>query len=197
MPPSGGPAKAGTTNKRIALFKSSEIEINRVFATFAAVSCGEELGQLNVAKAIDNFSKCLEIEPDYYHFHAFRGRAFALKVDLDWALKCFERGSELPGDLPQGRGIVVHCCAPMGRRKGAQEILNRVLKLSKRRYVSAMTLALIYIGPSRFDEAIRWIEKAYQVMAGPLVFLNVCPTYDPIRNHPRCQEMIRSMGLAR
>jgi hypothetical protein len=35
------------------------------------------------------------------------------------------------------------------------------------------------------------------VMEGPLVFINVYPTYDPIRNHPRCQEMIRSMGLAR
>lgn len=148
-------------------------------------------------EAIDHFRRCLEIEPDYYHFHTFLGRAFALKGDLDWALKCFERGSELSGGLPYVRGIVAHCYALMGRNQEAEDILKALVKLSKRRYVSSMTLALIYIGLGRFDEAIKCIEKAYQVMEGPLVFLNVYPTYDPIRNHPRCQEMIRSMGLAR
>src|SRR5262245_8084227 len=148
-------------------------------------------------EAIDHFRRCLEIEPDYYHFHTFLGRAFALKGDLDFALKCFERGRELSGDLPYVRGILAHCYALMGRKREAEEILNGLLKLSKRRYVSSMTLALIYIGLGRIDEAIRCVEKAYQVMEGPLVFINVYPTYDPIRNHPRCQEMIRSMGLAR
>src|SRR5262245_19037288 len=148
-------------------------------------------------EAIDHFRRCLEIEPDYYHFHTFLGRAFALKGDLDFALKCFERGNELSGDLPYVRGILAHCYALMGRKREAEEILNGLLKLSKRRYVSSMTLALIYIGLGRIDEAIRCVEKAYQVMEGPLVFINVYPTYDPIRNHPRCQEMIRSMGLAR
>jgi adenylate cyclase len=148
-------------------------------------------------EAIEHFRKCLEIEPDYYHFHTFLGRCFALKGDLDFALKCFERGRELSGDLPYVRGILAHCYALMGRKKEAEEILNGLLKLSKRRYVSSMTLALIYIGLGRMDEAIRCVEKAYQVMEGPLVFINVYPTYDPIRNHPRCQEMIRSMGLAR
>jgi len=148
-------------------------------------------------EAIDHFRRCLEIEPDYYHFHTFLGRAFALKGDLDWALKCFERGSELSGGLPYVRGIVAHCYALMGRNQEAEDILKALVKLSKRRYVSSMTLALIYIGLGRFDEAIKCIEKAYQVMEGPLVFLNVYPTYDPIRNHPRCQEMIRNMGLTR
>ncbi|MBM3802560.1 MAG: hypothetical protein FJW26_09675 [Acidimicrobiia bacterium] len=83
----------------------------------------------------------------------------------------------------------------MGRNREAEDILNGLLKLSKRRYISSMTLALIYIGLSRLEEAVRCVEKAYQVMEGPLVFLNVYPTYDPIRNHPRCQQMIRNMGL--
>lgn len=148
-------------------------------------------------EAIAHFRKCLEIEPDYYQFHTFLGRAFALKGDLDFALKCFERGLELSGDLPYVRGILAHCYALLGRKEEAEDILNRLLKLSKRQYVSSMTLALIYIGLNRFDEAIQCIEKAYQVMEGPLVFINVYPTYDPIRQHPRCQEMIRSMGLAR
>src|SRR5688572_3573728 len=33
-------------------------------------------------EAVDHFRKCLEIEPEYYHFHTFLGRAFALKGDL-------------------------------------------------------------------------------------------------------------------
>jgi len=148
-------------------------------------------------EAVDHFRKCLEIEPEYYHFHTFLGRAFALKGDLDLALNCFERGLELSGDLPYVRGILAHCYGLMGRKKEAESILNGLLRLSKGRYVSSMTLALIFIGLGRFDEAIRCVEKAYKVMEGPLVFLNVYPTYDPMRNHPRCQEMIRSMGLAR
>jgi TolB-like protein/Tfp pilus assembly protein PilF len=147
--------------------------------------------------AIDHYRKCLELEPDYYHFHTLLGRAFAQKGDLDQALKCFERGREFSGDLPYVRGILAHCYALMGKKQEAESLLAELLKLSKQRYVSSMTLALVYIGLGRFEEALQCIEKAYQVMEGPLVLLNVYPTYDPIRSHPRCQEMIRNMGLVK
>jgi TolB-like protein/Tfp pilus assembly protein PilF len=160
------------------------------------------LGFVRIARreydlAIDHYRKCLELEPDYYHFHTLLGRAFAQKGDLDQALKCFERGREFSGDLPYVRGILAHCYALMGRRREAESLLAELLKLSKQRYVSSMTLALIHIGLNRFDEALQCIEKAYRDMEGPLVLLNVYPTYDPIRSHPRCQEMIRNMGLVK
>lgn len=160
------------------------------------------LGFVHIARreydlAIDHYLKCLEIEPDYYHFHTLLGRAFERKGDLSQALKCFERGREFSGDLPYVRGLLAHCYALMGRRHEAESLLNSLLKLSKLRYVSPMTMALVYIGLNRIDEAVACVEKAYEVKEGPLVFLNVYPTYDPIRSHPRCQEIIRKMGLVR
>jgi hypothetical protein len=65
----------------------------------------------------------------------------------------------------------------MGRRREAENLLKGLLRLSKRRSVSSMTLALVYIGLNRIDEAVQCIENAYQVMEGPLVLsMSIRPT---------------------
>ncbi|MBM3802559.1 MAG: hypothetical protein FJW26_09670 [Acidimicrobiia bacterium] len=69
------------------------------------------LGFVRIARreydaAVDHFRKWIEIKPDYYHFHTFLGRSYALQGNLDSALRCFERGSELSGQLPYVRGIL-------------------------------------------------------------------------------------------
>jgi len=145
--------------------------------------------------ATQHYRKCLELEPDFYRFHSLLGRALVQSGDLEQALKCFERAREVSGDLPYVRGILAHCYALMGRTHEAESLLSQLLNLSKSRYVSSLTLALVYIGLKRIDKALQCLDRAYKMKDGPLVFLNVYPSYDPIRNHPRCQQMIRNMGL--
>jgi hypothetical protein len=46
------------------------------------------------------------------------------------------------------------------------------------------------------DEALHWLEKAYQEHSNSLTALKVDPTYDPLRGEPRFQELLRRLRLA-
>ncbi len=75
----------------------------------------------------------------------------------------------------------------------AQTILNG--SISKEGYVPAITFASIYIGLGDNDNAISWLEKAYEEHSSSLIFLNIPPIYDPLRSDPRFIELVKKMGF--
>jgi hypothetical protein len=46
------------------------------------------------------------------------------------------------------------------------------------------------------DRALAWLEKAYEQHSNEIVALKVSPAYDPLRDGPRFQDLIRRIGLA-
>ena len=47
-------------------------------------------------------------------------------------------------------------------RRKPIKILDQMKELSKERYVSAYSFALVYLGLGDKEEALRWLEKSYQ-----------------------------------
>ena len=66
-----------------------------------------------------------------------------------------------------------HVYALAGRREEAQNGLNQLLEMSKRRYVSPTLIAMVYIALNEKDKAFAWLdegEKAHDlyIMIGPV-----------------------------
>ena len=53
----------------------------------------------------------------------------------------------------------------------------------------------IYIGLGDNDNAISWLEKAYEEHLSRLIFLNTYPIYDPLRSDPRFIELVKKMSF--
>ncbi len=45
------------------------------------------------------------------------------------------------------------------------------------------------------EQALDWLEKAYEERNWYLVFINVDPTFDPLRDNPRFQQLLRRMNF--
>jgi hypothetical protein len=88
------------------------------------------------------------------------------------------------------------CYGRAGRKAEANKILNELLELSQRRYVTPPALANVYIGLGDKDQAFFWLEKAYQERSYYLAFLKVFPGDDSLRSDPRFADLLRRMGLA-
>ncbi|PYV44329.1 MAG: hypothetical protein DMG06_06885 [Acidobacteria bacterium] len=146
-------------------------------------------------RTIDHYRKCLELDSSYYHFYTGLGRAYAQKGMLDRALECFVKGKELSGDLPYITGVIAHCHAMMGRFSQAEKLLGELLLLAQERYIPSTTLALVYSGLNNLDEAFRWLERAFAERECSLVYLNVYPTYDNLRQDPRFHALIDRIGF--
>ena len=91
-----------------------------------------------------------------------------------------------------GQGYIY---ARMGKRKLAQQILDYLEELSRHQYVSAYHLAVIYAGMRQTQKTLANLERAHAERAVFLVWLNVNPRFDFIRNEPRFTELVKSVGL--
>ena len=69
------------------------------------------------------------------------------------------------------------------------EILQVIWQAS-RRYVAPYHLALIAAGLGETEEAVRWLERAYDDRSGWLMFLPVEPEFDGLRKDPGFQRLL-------
>ena len=70
-------------------------------------------------------------------------------------------------------------------------------KQRQEHYVSAYTLALIYAGLSKRDQAFEWLTKAYEDRDEHLTWgLASDPRLDSLRGDRRFAELMRRVGLA-
>jgi len=65
---------------------------------------------------------------------------------------------------------------------------------AKREYVEPSQFAIIYAQLGEKDEAFEWLEKASEE-GGSMGDLKVNPRFDPIRDDPRFQDLLRRMNL--
>jgi hypothetical protein len=74
------------------------------------------------------------------------------------------------------------------------KILEQLNTISKERYVSAYSFALVHLGRGDKDEALRYLEKAYEDRAGELLrYIGVDPLLDPLRSDPRFEALARKI----
>jgi hypothetical protein len=81
-----------------------------------------------------------------------------------------------------------------GNRTEAMKIRDQLETISKQRYVSAYSFALVYLGLGDKEEALRYLEKGYQDRAGEVLrFVKVEPILDPLRGDPRFEALVQKI----
>ena len=75
------------------------------------------------------------------------------------------------------------------------EQIEKLQEISRKRYASAYGIALVHMGLGEKDQALRWLEKAYQERSYWLVHLNVDPRFDGLRSDPRFADLVQRIGL--
>ncbi len=96
---------------------------------------------------------------------------------------------------PQLLSPLGHGYALAGERDKAQQALDELREMSKRRYISPYLFAVVYVGLGDKEQAFAWLEKAYQDRSFWLIWLKVEPRFDSLRDDPRFQDLLRRIGL--
>jgi TolB-like protein/Tfp pilus assembly protein PilF len=141
-------------------------------------------------EAIEQLRKTSEMDPGFYYAHWNLGSALAAKGAIGAAIEEYQKARALDDD-PFVLGLLGHAYASSGNKIEAEKILNQLKELSKERYVSAYSFALVYLGLGNKEEALRLLEKSYQDRTGnDLVYFRVEPLLDPLRGEPRFEELV-------
>jgi Tfp pilus assembly protein PilF len=59
----------------------------------------------------------------------------------------------------------------------------------------SMYIARLYLCAGEREQALEWLEKAYQERVQDMIYLRVSPMWDPLRSDPRFQDLLRRMGF--
>ena len=146
-------------------------------------------------QAIEQCQKVLEIYPDFPLAHFERGRAYEQKGLFKEALAEHQKARTFSGGTPQTVMGVGYSLALMREVRDARQVLDELREIADRKYVPAIYLAAVFAGLDEKDQAIQWLEKAYQDRSDYLVYIQQEPGFDRLRTEPRFQELVRRIGL--
>ena len=147
-------------------------------------------------EAIEQLRRVIAVDPNNYPAYWYLGHTYAANGQIDEAVAASEKAVALSGRAPGALGMLGLVYGLAGRRGEATKVLNELLELNERRYVTPAALANVYIGLGDKDQAFVWLEKAYREHSYYIVFLKVFPIVDPLRSDPRFDDLLRRIGLA-
>jgi TolB-like protein/DNA-binding winged helix-turn-helix (wHTH) protein/tetratricopeptide (TPR) repeat protein len=177
----------------VAARRARELSPLSAVITVELATCLWRLGRYD--DAIAQLYKTLEINPRFSRAYMQFGIISGRKGDLPQAIVAFERAVALSSRraylqwLGYGYGVA-------GRRGDALRILAELETVSKQRYVSPHSFAIVHLGLGQKEEALGWLEKAFDERAFEVLSF-AGPVFELLHDQPRFQDLLRRMGLAR
>jgi len=146
-------------------------------------------------ETIEYSRQALEIDPNYVWAKWRLGLAYVMQSRFEEAVKECEGAAALSHRSPSALSFLGYAYGRAGRRTDAQQILNELVEMSNRTYVSPFSFFLLHLVLGHNDQAFEWLKKSVQSHLSGICFIRVNPELDPIRSDPRFKELVRSMGL--
>jgi len=145
-------------------------------------------------RAIAQLEKTLEQNPDFFLARVTLGMAYEQKGEVAKAIDEFKKAYRLEKNAIV-LGFLGHAYAQVGRMDEARKILEELEELSKRIYVPAFIIGLIYTSFGQNTQAFEWFEKAYAAHNEWLNWWKVAPEVDILRSDPRFQDLLSRLNL--
>jgi eukaryotic-like serine/threonine-protein kinase len=144
--------------------------------------------------AIDSLRKLAESEPNFWAAHSALGQTYLAKGNLPDAIRELELADTLSPHTMRNMALLGAAYALAGRPVEARKLLQELISLSKKRYISPVYMAIPCIGLGQKDQAFEWLEKAYDDRSDWMVLLQTEPVFDSIRSEARFQNLLRKVG---
>jgi TolB-like protein/Flp pilus assembly protein TadD len=148
-------------------------------------------------RAIEEFRQGLAKDPNRPRAHFQLGMTYAQKGMLSEGIGELETALRLTPDNPRFLGYLAYAYARSGRRTEARQILEQLLALASRQYVSPTAIARIYVGFDDREAALAWLERAYQARDFDLLATPEDGGFAELQSEPRYRAIFARMGLAR
>ncbi len=134
-------------------------------------------------------------EPNQLLANRSLGLAFSWQGKHEEATAALEHALELSGRHPWSVLDLVYEYAAQGRWDEANLLKEELRERSEREYVQPIWIAMSEIPLGSVDAAFEGLVFAYAERVPILVCVKCWPVFDPLRDDPRLDELLRKMGL--
>jgi serine/threonine protein kinase/Tfp pilus assembly protein PilF len=147
--------------------------------------------------AIEQLRKTREMDSSFVLTREYLGLAYLEKGMYKEAIVNCEEAAAPVSASPYAISALGYVYAVSGKKAEAQNVRDRLQKLSEQKYLSPRFMASICAGLGEKVKALDSLTAAYEdrsIQIGPGIIAD--PTYDSLRAEPRFQDLLRRMGLA-
>jgi len=167
------------------------VELDPFDAGFMACLGWHDVWAGEYDKAIETARRALTFDPNELWSLLVMGWAYEQKRMFQEASAALQK--TFAGTLRTS--AIAHVFAVSGNRPAAEQLLQELLDQSSATYVSAYDIAVIYTGLGDTQNALAWLEKAYEEHSGFMPYVNLDPRFHPLRRDAHFRELLRRMGF--
>jgi tetratricopeptide (TPR) repeat protein len=146
--------------------------------------------------AIRRCKEALEMHPYFIELRYVLGMAYQRLGKFDEAIAAFEAGATISGREPLFLCWLGAAYAEAGRREQALEILE---ELTRREQEGGPPLhlpfAVVHTALGHKDAAFERLFQAADAFDGLVCYIQIVPTYDPLRDDSRYLELLTRLGM--
>jgi TolB-like protein/DNA-binding winged helix-turn-helix (wHTH) protein/Tfp pilus assembly protein PilF len=146
-------------------------------------------------RAIEELRAVREMEPNFPRA-GLLVNALVEKGLFEDALAETARERRAFGDGPWLWETLAYVYGRSRKQKQGRHAIHELEQLNQRQRIDPASIAWGYVALGDKDRAFSWMEKAYAQHSNVLHTLKVEPGFDPVRNDPRFQDLLRRVGLA-
>lgn len=146
-------------------------------------------------EAIKECRRTIDLDPGFAVAYDVLGGLLAAEGNHQESLPVLQQAVTLSRGAALSLANLGHVQARLGRRDDAQRILQQLSQAAKERYVPALAFAVVHLGLGEDDQALDWLEKAYAERFNRLAYLRREPMWQPLRQNPRFQDLLRRINL--
>jgi TolB-like protein/Flp pilus assembly protein TadD len=146
-------------------------------------------------QSIKQLRKTIELDHNFEVAHFWLGSAYAENQMFSEAISELETALALSGRRAGISASLGYVYGLIGEKAKALQVVADLTVMSKEKYVSPYRIANIHTALGDKDAAFDWLERAYEDRSHLLVFLNIDPRIDSLRDDPRFTDLARRVGL--
>ena len=137
--------------------------------------------------------RTLALDPNFAIGHFQLALALVEEHKYKAAIAEFQQAIELSGHLAVFDANLARAYALSGQRAGALKIAKEMEARPDLNPAANASVALIYVGLGDLDQAMSWLNKAYDARFDPSILIH--PGFDPLRSDARFRELRQRLGL--
>jgi serine/threonine protein kinase len=157
------------------------------------VATAAYLANDRIDDAVLEGQRTLQLDPNYFYLDSNLAAAYREKGNFAEAIALYMRAQDATHFPSSGLAITY---ARMGRQNEARKILDQLVQERGTRYVSAHSIAAVYVAFGEKEEAFRWLERASSEHSGILQWIAFLPEFRALHPDARFPQLLRRIGVS-
>ena len=146
-------------------------------------------------QAISLYNQYHNLDAEFVPLPFFPAQAYERKGSYDQAISAAQEALKSSPDDPALLTVLGYAEARAGKKDEAAALKTKLDQMQHRRYVSPLMLSLFYAGEGDKDRAFRELDRAFEIHDPQLIWVNVDPEFDPLRDDARFKQLLQRLQM--